>query len=207
MKDDRISEKMNVHLSQSSGSSSSHEDFLDENVTTPRTYRLIESDNHQYLFTNQSPTRKKYFIEEFHFIENSTFDFDSSSLINETSSQGSSRHTFPFICVSNDREKSNEFDEDRMNNKNKEMKPVVDIFTLSDREETWDSLDEQCSPTVTTNNKSNVQYSSDRVESPSNQHYDHEKQSICETDDGWSDDSAELIYIDEKYMTERRKIN
>ena len=199
----KASHHLHVHLSQSSSSPTSSEEFLDQSSTTPRTYRLIEShvqstiptkkylDFNQLLF-NRKNKRKSLFSV-------------SISPLNDPPSVISSRHTEPFVCSPKEDQQeiqSNDHSLDQMENP-KDNPSNYDLYTLSDQESTEETLDRDDrspSPLQYIPLTKKLQFSSVQ---PS---LSVEKDDQRDSDDGWSEDSADILYVDERYRIERQKI-
>ncbi len=92
----------------------------------------------------------------------------------------------------------------------KQKSIVSDVYILSDRDNTQKTIDRQNSSSPSVHHSSNKKfYSPPPPPSSSKQTISTEKDEILsnnDSDDGWSDDSAELLYVDERYVTEKRKI-
>ena len=82
---------------------------------------------------------------------------------------------------------------------------VVDIYILSDREDTHKAIVRRdSSPSLGRLSPNRpVQPTSERTIQSTEI---GDKSFVCESDDGWSDDSAELLYVDERYAAQSKKI-
>ena len=116
----------------------------------------------------------------------------------------SSRRIYPFVSTADSDTTTHRLCPPRSDHQ--EVKStVVDIYILSDREDTQKTIVRrnsspsfgQLSPTRP------VQVPSERT-IPSTEI--DEKSHGSESDDGWSDDSAELLYVDERYAAQSKKI-
>ncbi|CAF3426014.1 unnamed protein product [Rotaria socialis] len=187
-----VYEKSNNYPSELSISPSSHEEFTENNGnTSSRTYRTMKID-HQQLFDG------RYVIP--------SHSLHTPSVI-DRSSHPSSCHTYPFTCT-NDIENNNDtlidvYSQLMKNTKHNSKEP--DIYVLSDRDSTQNRIERQNSPSpleiISSNKKTysspeKVIMSTEKEETTSN--YD--------SDDGWSDDSAELLYVDERYARGKKNI-
>jgi hypothetical protein len=112
----------------------------------------------------------------------------------------SSHHTYPFTFTP-DFETNNDT---LIENKNKKSL-ASNVYTLSDH-------DNRHSPSplvhLSPNKKFSTSSSSPPLPSTTKVTISKEKDEIIsnyDSDDGWSDDSAELLYVDERYATEERK--
>ena len=115
----------------------------------------------------------------------------------------SSRNTHSFICTP-DFENNNDTitDVSSKSIQNKKQKSIpVDVYVLTDRDSTQDTIDHQQSPSPLVHLSSTKKFYS-----PPLSKQNDEIASNYDSDDGWSDDSAELLYVDERYATETRKI-
>ncbi|CAF4090956.1 unnamed protein product [Rotaria sp. Silwood2] len=188
-----IYEKITTYQSQLSTSPLSHDELVENNSNTPppRTYRLM-NDKQQKLLDG------RYFIP--------SNNLQTSSVVG-SSSHPSSCHTYPFT-LTNDFENNNDIiiDHNSQLIKNKKNHShVPDVYVLSDRESTQNTIDRQSSSSPLENISSNK-----KIYSPQEKIIQSTEQneitSNYDSDDGWSDDSAELLYVDERYATEKRKI-
>jgi len=111
----------------------------------------------------------------------------------DSSSQTSSRHTYPFICTTD----SNNINEITIDNSPRELtKPNITENFDDHRSCSASSLEH-----LSANNRFPLTLSKmtmSMAEDDISTNYD--------SDDGWSDDSAELIYIDEHYVKQKKKI-
>jgi hypothetical protein len=126
----------------------------------------------------------------------------SISLQIPSSHVSSSRNTHSFICTP-DFESNNDTitDVSSKSIQHKKQKSIpVDVYVLTDRDSTQNTIDHQQSPSPLVHLSSN-----NKFYSPPSKEND-EIASNYDSDDGWSDDSAELLYVDERYATEKRKI-
>jgi hypothetical protein len=156
------------HYQSSSSSSSPHNQLSNDKST--RTYRLIVVDE-------QKPLDGRYVIPT-----------DNSQLpkLVDSSSQTSSRHTYPFNYTPD----SNNI---TLQNSPRELTEPGNIdqqSSLSSSLERFSPHDRFPLPL----GKTTISMKEDDIST----NYD--------SDDGWSDDSAELIYIDERYITPKKKI-
>ncbi|CAF4841939.1 unnamed protein product [Rotaria sp. Silwood1] len=187
-------EKIKTYQSESSPSPSSHDELIEDNSNTPpRTYRLMNN-NQQKLHDG------RYIIP--------SNNLQTSSIIGPSSSHSSSCHTHPFTLTHNFENNNDIFIDTNLQSITniKNTSHVPDVYVLSDRESTQNTIDRQNSSSSLVHMSSNK-----KVYSPhENLILSTEQDEIVsnyDSDDGWSDDSAELLYVDERYATEKTKIN
>lgn len=123
------------------------------------------------------------------------------------SSHPSSCHTYPFTCT-NDIENKNDtlVDNHSITSKNKKYNSnETNNYVLSEGDSQTNRIPVRNSSSHSENFSSNK-----KIHSPSEKlDVSIEKEEVIsnyDSDDGWSDDSAELIYVDERYAAETRKI-
>jgi hypothetical protein len=112
----------------------------------------------------------------------------------ESPSQTSSRHTYPFICTP---------DSDLADNSSHEKAGKEHDSTAPNSTE--NTIDPRSSSSSLERFSANVQFN---LPSGTKAIISKEGDQIStnyDSDDGWSDDSAELIYVDERY-TQKKKI-
>ena len=125
----------------------------------------------------------------------------------------SSRHTYPFTYTP-DSEPNN--DDTLVDNPPSpiETKPeekstkTADVYVLADPEHVLTNINPLSSPSPLVHISSKKKYSSPPPP-PKKITISTEKEEILsnyDSDDGWSDDSAELLYVDERYATDKRKL-
>jgi len=159
------------YYQSSSSSSSPHNQFINDKST--RTYRFIVIDE-------QKPLDGRYVIPT---------DNSQLPILVDSSSQTSSRHTYPFNCTPD----LNNINNITLLNSPRELTEPNNI----DQRSTLSSSLEQFSPRdrfPLPLGKTTISMREDDIST----NYD--------SDDGWSDDSAELIYVDERYITPKKKI-
>lgn len=99
-------------------------------------------------------------------------------------------HTYPFTFTPDSEINDN-------HGSSKEKSTLSDVYTISERDSTQKIIDPQSPKKIYYSPPPKVTIISDKDEVPSN--YD--------SDDGWSDDSAELLYVDERYAKEKKKLS
>ncbi|CAF1587059.1 unnamed protein product, partial [Adineta ricciae] len=99
-------------------------------------------------------------------------------------------HTYPFTFTPDSEINDNP-------GSSKEKSNLSDIYMISERDSTQKIIDQQSPKKKYYSPPPKVTIVSDKDEVPSN--YD--------SDDGWSDDSAELLYVDERYAKEKKKLS
>jgi len=159
------------HYRSSSSSSSPHNQLINDKST--RTYRLIVIDE-------QQPLDGRYVIPT---------DNSQLPILVDSSSQTSSRHTYPFNCTPD----PNNINNITLQNSPRELTVPDNI----DQRSSLSSSLEQFSPHdrfPLPLGKTTISMREDDIST----NYD--------SDDGWSDDSIELIYVDERYITSKKKI-
>ncbi len=141
----------------------------------------------------------------------SSISLKASSIIDQ-SSHTSSYHTYPFTCTS-DFETNNDIlieNSSRPIENKKQKSFTSDVYTLSDHESLQNIIDRRNSPSPLVHLTPNKKFSTPppppittQVIIPAEK---DESASNYDSDDGWSDDSAELLYVDERYATEKIKM-
>ncbi|CAF1070982.1 unnamed protein product [Rotaria sordida] len=189
-----IYEKITIYKSELSTSPLSNNDLIENNSNTPpRTYRLMNN-NQQNLLDG------RYVIP--------SNNLQTSSVVGP-SSNPSSCHTYPFT-LTHDIENNNDIliidDTTQLIKNTKTNSHVPDVYVLSDRESTKNTIDRQSSSSSLVHRSSNKKIYSPQEKLIISSEKDNETTSNYDSDDGWSDDSVELLYVDERYATEKGKI-
>jgi hypothetical protein len=192
-----IDDKLNTYQSELS-TSTSNDQFIEENENTPsRTYRLMTNDQE--------------LIDGRHVIPSNNLPMPSTI---DQSFHTSSRHTYPFT-YNPDSEPNNDdtlIDNSPppVENKTEQKSHPPNIYVLPDHDNLLTIIDSQNSPSPLVHISSKKKYSSppppQKPKTITISTEQDEIQSNYDSDDGWSDDSAELLYVDERYATDKRKM-
>jgi hypothetical protein len=126
----------------------------------------------------------------------------------------SSHHTYPFTTYAADSEPNNDDtlvdnSSSPIENKKEQKSHPPDIYKLSDHDNRLKTIDLRSSPSPLVHISTKKKFSSPPPQPTKKLTISTEKDEIVsnyDSDDGWSDDSAELLYVDERYATEKRKI-
>lgn len=208
-----IYKKTMSNQSVSSPSPPSHDELIDDNISAQSPTYLLTNDNQQRLLdgryvipSNAYINKKKIPLKN---IIKILFLFLRSRLSSKMnpSSHVSSGHTYPFTCTPDfDNRSDNIISSFSQPIKiKKQSSKAPDIYVLSDRENTQNTIDRQKSPSSPLRLSSTKKLDSSHPQVAITNEND-DIASNYDSDDGWSDDSAELLYVDERYATEKGKI-
>lgn len=203
---DRRVEQFTVQLSASSSSSSSDRRSSAGKKETSKTYRLSQTKDQIQTDRQETFSQRKMFDlsdeqrrSKVSLELSRCFPFRSDST-NERMSDDSSRRTFPFVCTPS-------FD-DGDGHRVEQIRPKTPdftMFTLSDREQTWtSSLQNEQKLLFFDEFDGQEKRRSTIVDASSDIENREETRSDDDQNDGWSDDSFEVLYVDEKYLSQKR---
>lgn len=201
-----MNEKISIHQSESSMSSSSDDELADDDATARRTYRLMTTDDQHAFHSKTRAPITEYAASPISPRKTTVHIVFRSPISSPDKSppSPSSRRICPLVSTADSDTTTDRLCPPRSDHQ--EVKStVVDIYILSDREDTVKTIlrrdaspsSGQLSPTRPVQALAERTIQSTEVE---------EKSRGSESDDGWSDDSAELLYVDERYAAQNKKI-